>query len=106
MTDPKSDEKIAALIAEARKAADKIHRWAFGDDSELADRSAVRFEVERITDALEAAQQAPAGYQYRRINSFSRILHAVFEEPPAIDEGYRIERRAVGAWEAWSNDRL
>jgi hypothetical protein len=43
------------LIAEATKAADMIHRWAFGDDSELPDRSAVRFQMERMKDALEAS---------------------------------------------------
>lgn len=55
-----TDADVKALIAEVQEYADRIHRWAFGDDSELADRAAVRFAVERITDALEAATATPA----------------------------------------------
>ena len=82
-----------ALIAEARAVVD---RHGIRQSTLL---------IDRLADALEAALSAhpteETEWEYRRVTPAGNPRRdAIFDSPPALDDGWTMERRAVGRWES------
>lgn len=91
-------EDLKSLYADASKAHDEVHRWAFGDDSVIADRHGVLLRVEVVRDALEAFRRSPAPEQVSTVEELDALPVGSVVMSRLAGGGTFAAVRMVGHW--------
>jgi hypothetical protein len=95
------EAQSAPLVADSREA---LARWFAERRGHIVPRSGDVLNADALLTsgvvslAADRDRAVEDGFEYRRVAPGGRVWFPTFDEPPLLDEGFTMQRRAVGEW--------